>query len=105
MKDVYVDMLGQEIRAGDYVVYATTSGRSPVLKYAKVVKVDEVAIWSPGEDLTRMRVGVKEIKNGRGFTRWDARVPGASWKEQDMSKVRVTYPMSENIVKVEAATA
>lgn len=104
----YVDMLGQTIREGDFVVYATTSVRSPVLKLARVMRVNTYVKsgrqwdYDKSEYVTHeyqvTKVGVKEIKNGRGFWRSDAYVPGSY--EWDMSKVRTTYPMVENIVKV-----
>lgn len=99
----YTDMLGQEISVGDFVVYATTSGRSPVLKYALVEKIDEVTNTKYGRDgikeVTRTRVGVREIKNGRGCMRFDSsKLTADGWVDK---QVRVTYPMVQNIVKVE----
>lgn len=94
------DMLGQEYGVGDYVVYATTSGRSPVLKYARVETVKEVEDPRLAHRVvnTVLKVGVREIANGRGFGRWDSH----KWKDGVMveTPVRVTYPMVVNIVKV-----
>lgn len=115
MADKAVDMLGQEYGPGDFVVYATTKGRNPVLKYARVVKVQAISdtrqVWNSDrsyeiEEYTWFKVGVKELKNGRGFRRRDATPEsGRLWDEQGMSKVRTTYPMYENIVKVSGAEA
>jgi hypothetical protein len=113
MSDVYTDMLGQEIREGDFVVYATTSDRSPVQKYAKVEKViretKERRVWNTEDGrydiktYEQLKVGVREVKNGRGFTRWDSyeyREYQNGRHERVEKQVRVTYPMVENIVKV-----
>lgn len=112
MSEVFTDFLGNEIKVGDHVVYATVSGKSPVQKFAEVVKITgelkPVYGWRDGSRVVTgqrevFKVGVKEIKNGRGFTRWDATVYD---KEQrafvpNEKGVRTTYPMADNIVKVE----
>jgi hypothetical protein len=112
------DFLGQEYRVGDFIVYATTSGRSPVQKFArverilKVTKTTEKFGYIDGkfqvvsvDESDSFKVGVKEISNGRGFIRWDSRVydeskPIGERTSYDFSKVRTTYPMTDNIVKV-----
>lgn len=114
--EVYTDMLGQEIRVGDFVVYATTSGRSPVQKFARVEQFKFVyrvrCTWPEGvgygkprgeETYVYVKVGVREISNGRNFKRYD-RTKWVSNETGEYSRVdkevRVTYPLSENIVKV-----
>jgi hypothetical protein len=97
------DMLGQQYGVGDFVVYATTSGRSPVQKYARVEKVEMVDALDWDDQPTgkkRLRVGVREILNGRGFDRYDS----YDWAKRtyDPSKVRITYLMPENVVKATA---
>lgn len=113
----FTDFLGQDVNVGDTVVYATTSGRSPVQKLATVEKIlmieatrpkldengeyvrDETN-WFVQETYLKPKVGVKEIKNGRGFTRWDSHVWNGERYEYEPGKTRTTYPMPENIVKV-----
>jgi hypothetical protein len=113
------DMLGNAYRVGDHVVYGTISGKSPVLKYAVVEKIVEeererVTGYEPYtspngyqghrptyEKYTYYKVGVREIKNGRNFTRWDTR---GAWDPETRTygpgkPARITYPMTENIVK------
>lgn len=107
------DMLGNEYGVGDHVVYATTSGKCPVLKYALVDRIvpeererysyDRDKLDSRGcatrvvETYTYVKVGVRELSNGRGFTRWDtSKLVDGKWEARP---ARVTYPMTENIVK------
>lgn len=111
------DMLGNEYGVGDHVVYATTSGKCPVLKYAVVDRIvpeertrysyDSDKLDSRGcatrvaETYTQLKVGVRELSNGRGFMRWDTR---GDWDAETRTfgpakPARVTYPMRENIVK------
>lgn len=110
-----VDMLGNEYGVGDFVCYATISGKSPVLKFARVEKIAaeqrtrgrysrDTDKWE-SEEYTYHKVGVREISNGRGFRRWDSMTWNAetSSYDIDLSKVRVTYPMTENIIKVAPA--
>lgn len=113
MSETVTDMFGQAYGVGDFVVYATVDGRSPVMKYARVEKLlaAEVGSWETTdrgrEYVTRptLKVGVREISNGRGFTRYDSYA--IEWTDDTHTatrrvekKVRVTYPMVENIVKV-----
>lgn len=103
MTKPYVDMLGQEVNVGDHVIYATTSGRSPVQKFAIVEKIiwtqEEQPVWTKNRAnlVTKVvdvvKVGVREISNSRGFLRWSV------FKDPN-KKARVTYPLVENIVKV-----
>lgn len=109
-------MLGQKYTVGDHVVYATTSGRSPVQKFAIVEKVtietrtrrvrnpDPDGAWTIEQEYEHASVGVRELKNGRGFSRSDTlKYQGRdddgrpTWQKVP---ARVTYPMTENIVKV-----
>jgi hypothetical protein len=110
MADTFTDFLGQEVAVGDLVVYATTSGRSPVQKLARVEAIKPFVntrrrfvndAWVTDE-YTDFKVGVKELNNSRGFIRWDS----YDWQtqERDMSRVRVSYPMKCNIVKVLSGT-
>jgi hypothetical protein len=109
VSETFVDFLGNEVKVGDFVVYATTSGRSPVQKYALVEvirpitrtrwkRVDGVSVT---EQYTDHKVGVRELSNARGFTRWDS----YDWKDgyRVQKQVRTTYPMKDNIVKVRSA--
>jgi hypothetical protein len=102
---IFTDFLGNEIKVGDFVVYATVSGRSPVQKFAVVEKIEAIPtrknvgtyrepVWEPA---TAYKVGVKELTNGRGFTRWDS----YSYKDgvRVGKPVRTTYPNVLNIVK------
>jgi hypothetical protein len=93
---MFTDFLGQEVRVGDHVVYATVSGRSPVQKLARVEVIKD--------DSGTLKVGVREIGNGRGFWRWDSHTYVSGKVVVDPSKNRVTYPMHENIVKVEPSS-
>lgn len=94
MNDTYTDMLGQIISVGDYVVYATTSDWSPVVKYAIVDNIGEKpeSYWILQDNKrvasTRMVpvVGVRQIMNSRNFWAGDGS--------------RVSYPIAENIIKV-----
>lgn len=103
MSEVYTDFLGNEIREGDYVVYATVDGKSPVQKYARVevIKTETKTRWSfdgnerKQEEYTHYKIGVKEVSNGRGFRRWDSK----NWTTGEAKTVRTSYPMAENIVK------
>lgn len=104
MSETYTDFLGQEIAVGDHVVYATVDGRSPVQKLAEVVKIEaetktrRVRYGSTEtEEYTSYKLGVKEIKNGRGFIRWESTIQG--------KPVRTSYPMPANIVKVSPRSA
>lgn len=122
--ELFEDFLGNEVRVGDHVVYATTSGRSPVQKYAEVVSIvskqESVSHFfsdtggargtaSSGhwgfKTRTTLQVGVRELSNGRGFTRWDTRVYDENWRrvEGASKPARVTYPMPDNMVKVRSA--
>lgn len=102
----FTDFLGQEVKVGDFVVYATTSGRSPVQKYAVVEaiyeKTEEKYRWSRQAEkyayvtVKTTQVGVREIQNGRGFRRYDS----YDWKNKVDKQVRVTYPMPENMVLI-----
>lgn len=119
MTESFTDFLGQEIKVGDFVVYATISGKSPVQKFARVEKI--VPIVQTGYthkdgravkvETPSVKVGVKEIKNGRGFMRWDS----YNWAKNDdgsrqkdekgllirvEKEVRTTYPMKANMVKI-----
>lgn len=38
------DVTNKTIKVGDYIVYATTSGRSPVLKFGKIAEIIEESI-------------------------------------------------------------
>lgn len=94
-KESFVDFLGNEVFVGDYVVYATTSSRSPVQKAAIVVNINEVTrdSWHAGNRPGRpyTQVGVREQSNGRNFSRWGKDAQG---------RAKTTYPMVENIVLV-----
>lgn len=106
-----VDFLGQRYGVGDLVVYATTSGRSPVQKLGRVVKIecevktrrryDYEARDVIEEEYVFQKVGVRQISNGRGFSFSTSKYvkDGDSWKSVPC-ETRVSYPMSENIVKV-----
>lgn len=103
MSETYTDFLGQEINVGDHVVYATIDGKSPVQKLAVVVKItseqkSRIKNWQTRETepYTAYKVGVKELRNGRGFTRWDSK----NWRTGESKEVRTSYPMPANIVKV-----
>jgi hypothetical protein len=90
----FEDFMGNIVKVGDFVVYATASYKSPVQKLAVVDNIAEVVsdTWThnhrPGQHFTR--VGVREISNGRNFSRWDKK----------NGKLRTTYPMTENMVLV-----
>lgn len=110
-KPTAVDFLGQRYGIGDGVVYATTSGRSPVQKFGKVVKITrEVATrtrWAhnigraTNEKYVVLTVGVRQISNGRGFGFSTTKYvkDGDSWKSVPC-ETRPSYPTPENIVKV-----
>lgn len=119
MTESFTDFLGQEIKVGDFVVYATISGKSPVQKFARVEKIVPIVNTTYlREDGTynkvetpSVKVGVKEIKNGRGFMRWDsydwAKNDDGSYQKDEKGlpiridkEVRTTYPMKANMVKV-----
>jgi hypothetical protein len=107
----FEDFVGNTVRVGDFVVYATVSGRSPVQKFAVVEKIERVkseyggVSWNPEarrDESSWVRVGVRELSNGRGFIRWDT----YDWKAQENGKdkkARVTYPMRQNMVLVRTA--
>jgi hypothetical protein len=111
----FEDFLGHTVKVGDHVVYATVDGRSPVQKYAEVVKIfdrvierlrwDREAGRSVSEFHTETKVGVRELSNGRGFERWDTRVYDKDYRLiKDQKKLaRVTYPMKANIVLIRTA--
>ena len=112
MTEVYTDFLGQEVRVGDYVVYATTSAKSPVQKLARVEKISSEQVetfeWRDGKRVStgtrpNFTVGVKEMKNGRNFTRFDSRKwdPDTGRFIDTPDKVRTTYPTVGNIVRVD----
>lgn len=103
MSEAFTDFLGHEVKVGDFVVYATTSGRSPVQKFARVEVIKTETNKYTGKPETK--VGVKEISNGRGFRRWDATSFDRETHSFVPSKngVRTTYPMMDNIVKVRDA--
>lgn len=44
--DTFVDWLGNEIRAGDMVVFGTRDGNSGGIRLAKVTKVEPVPRWN-----------------------------------------------------------
>lgn len=115
----FEDFIGQTVKVGDHVVYATTSGRSPVQKFAIVERIETIRQWDAhahlADDLrwvgahgeARFRVGVRELSNGRGFSRYDTLVydetrPVGQRYVKDAKPARVTFPMRENIVKVVA---
>ncbi len=111
------DVIGQPIRVGDYVAYATVSGRSPVQKIARVESVFQQKQWyewTRGEEnpvRDEVKVGVTELFNGRNFIRWDSFGEGESrWAWTDggsrmgTKKPRTTYPMVENMVKLDSET-
>jgi hypothetical protein len=107
----FEDFVGNTVRVGDFVVYATVSGRSPVQKFAIVERIElvepDIYSWRETTDEARVkarfvRVGVRELTNGRKFIRWDT----YDWKtrENDPARqARVTYPMRQNIVLVRTA--
>lgn len=105
------DFLGNTYGVGDFVCYATIDGKSPVQKFARVEKIEPVNKtryrFVDGERIPEMytyfKVGVREIKNGRGFTRFDSYNWDSETKSRIPKQVRVTYPMSENIVAVTPA--
>jgi hypothetical protein len=120
----FQDFLGNTVKVGDHVVYATISDRSPVQKYAEVVAIVSKQVsrdryfrdtgdaegTTPGghwgtETVSEIKVGVRELSNGRGFTRWDTRVYDKNWRrvEGESKPARVTYPMKENIVLARTA--
>ncbi len=101
--DSWTDMLGQTYSPGDLVVYASISGRSPHMVFAKVDQINRVN--SKNEDVvvthyhydakTKKRwttttpsctVRVIPLESGRGFHRWSDR--------------KVTLSIPGNIVKV-----
>jgi hypothetical protein len=119
----FEDFLGHTVKVGDFVVYATVSGRSPVQKFAKVEQIDLVQPEYLGfiydretkesrlrteEEAQSVRVGVRELSNGRGFTRfdtnvWDWDAPVGQKLQRNARPARVTFPMKENIVLVRSA--
>lgn len=107
----WTDMLGQEYRPGDFVVYATISGRSPVMNYGKVDRINRIN--SRGETIRgngrwfvsdtekdangrpirkyvegdpSCTVTIVPLENGRNFYRWSDR--------------KTTIQIPGNIVKV-----
>lgn len=102
----FEDFLGFTVYVGDFVVYATTSGRSPVQKYAMVEgiyeKTKQEYRYNRETDkydyatVKTTQVGVRELQNGRGFRRFDS----YNWKTREAKQVRVTYPMPQNIVLI-----
>ncbi len=98
--DSFNDFVGNTVKVGAHVVYATTSGRSPVQKFAVVDRIDLVEDEYYHRQF--VRVGVREIANGRGFAR-----SGSRWNRETCSydhdtepSKRVSYPLADNIVLV-----
>lgn len=113
-----VDFLGQRYGIGDHVVYATTSTRSPVQKYAEVVSIihevrERYGRWVADADgnggarrvaepYLYPKIGVRQISNGRGFgfsNHKYVKDGAGSWTAVPC-ETRVSYPTPENIVKV-----
>lgn len=92
----FEDFIGNKVKVGDFVVYATICGRSPVQKFAQVERIDLVENEYGYGEGPFIRVGVREISNGRNFRRWDS----YDWKKKVDKRPRVTYPMAKNIVLV-----
>ncbi len=104
------DMIGQEYVEGDYVFYATLMGKSPTLKFARVVKIEhsQELKWQ-GYGTNRVqtlvdvyKVGVKEIGNSAGYAVgrvWDSDT-GSHYT--DKTKIKTSYPNYKNMLKVDA---
>lgn len=46
----YVDMAGQEMKAGDYIVYSAAAGRAGVMKMGRIVELAQRKDrWRPGK--------------------------------------------------------
>lgn len=92
------DFLGQRYDVGDLVVYATTAGRSAVLKLGRVHTIDPFPVTRYDRDTREYvkgfgyRVGLEWIDTARGWSSPSPRTNG---------KPRLSYPSYENIIKVE----
>lgn len=92
-----VDFLGQRYGVGDHVVYATTSGRSPVLKLGLVHVVESFPTtrydWDRHDRVPDVgyKIGLQWLESGRGWSKPSPTTNG---------KPRLSYPSYENIVKV-----
>lgn len=66
-----LDASNRELAVGDIVVYCVTSGRSPVLKYGKVVSLDKFAVqgldthWAKNEVELQSRLSYLQYPNDR----------------------------------------
>lgn len=91
------DFLGQKYGVGDFVAYATTSGRSPVLKLGKVHKIETVLSdrWDHKRQQMYLtatyKVGVEWLDTANS---WTSPAPTGS------GKARLSYPNPDNIVFV-----
>jgi hypothetical protein len=66
IKGEYRDFFGNTIKAGDYIAYAVTSGRSGVLKIGRVTELSKSNGWSEKD---------KAIIKAKTAMRW-------SWKDK-----------------------
>lgn len=88
----YVDVLDQTIKAGDYVAYASISGRSPQMVIARVVQINRVnssgeAIKGDyGNNKVSCTIKLQPFLDARGFGRYTDRA--------------VTIKIPNNVIKI-----
>lgn len=86
----YVDLAGNPISVGDYVAYAALWNRSSVLKYGKVVELDERLVGPatfPNADGDRRTPTLKVITVDQQVSYDRDWMPTIEWRVQNGGKV------------------
>jgi len=88
------DWRGTPIEVGSTVVYATTSGRSPVAKEGKVVSLEakQMLMWDGTPYLNRdfIKIGIMRVD-----------VTSRGWDDKPyFGEKRVSYPLFNNVTVV-----
>lgn len=63
MSRVRRDIMGREIKVGDYIVYAATGGRSGIMKVGKVTNVEKLSAVTVDIWMNNDGTGTLEIQN------------------------------------------
>ena len=101
-----IDPLGQTYSVGDHVGYATTSGRSPVMKFGVVEKITHKGLRWQGH-----YVPDEPLSDGTPTNKWETYeadvfsvgircTEGARWAQGPGSS-QLRYPCVDNIVRID----
>lgn len=104
----YVDVLDQTIRPGDYVAYASISGKSPQMVIAQVIQINRLN--SSGEPIYEnsynkqgagCTIKLQPLIDARGFWRSGQKHDYTTGTVEQVEKARaVTIQIPANVIKI-----